>query len=47
MFLTSKLVTYFVDSFNLRMESKSVACLLNGREHIYLIWDLEGEVHLI
>jgi hypothetical protein len=29
------------------MKSKSVVYLLNGREHIYWILDLEGEVHSI
>ena len=29
------------------MKSQSIACLLHGSEHIYWIWDLEGEVHSI
>ena len=29
-FLTSKLITCFVDSFNLRMKSQSIAYVLNG-----------------
>ena len=29
------------------MKSQSIAYLLNGSEHIYWIWDLEGEVHSI
>ena len=47
MLLTSKLITCFIDGFTLRMKSKSIACLLNEREHIYWIWDLEDEVHLV
>jgi hypothetical protein len=47
LFLTSKLFTWFKVGFNLKMESQSIAYLLLGREHIYWIWDLEGEVHSI
>ena len=46
-FLTSKLITGFIDGFTLEMKSQSIAYLLNGSEHIYWIWDLEGEVHSI
>ena len=46
-FLTSKLITGFIDGFTLEMKSKSIAYLLNGSEHIYWLWDLEGEVHSI
>ena len=46
-FLTSKLITCFIDGFTLKMKSKSIAYLLNGSEHIYWIWDLEDEVHSI
>ena len=33
--------------FTLKMNSQSIAYLLNGSEHIYKILDLEGEVHSI
>jgi hypothetical protein len=46
-FLTSELVTCFIDNFNLIMKSQSIAYLLNGSEHIYWILDLEDEVHSI
>ena len=46
-FLTSKLITGFIDGFTLEMKSQSIAYLLNGSEHIYWIWDLEGEVQLV
>ena len=47
MFLTSKLIKCFFDSFTLKRKSQSSAYLLNGIEHIYCILDLENEVHLI
>ena len=34
-FLTSKLIICFIDSFTLKMKSQSIASLLNGSEHIY------------
>ena len=46
-FLTSKLVTWFIGSFTLKMKSQSIAYLLNGSEHMYWIWNLEDEVHSI
>ena len=46
-FLTSKLITCFIDSFTSKMKSQSIAYLLNGSEHIYWILDLEDEVHSI
>jgi hypothetical protein len=46
-FLTSKLSTCFIDGFTSRRKSQSIACLLNGSEHIYWILDLETEVHSI
>ena len=46
-FLTSKLITCFIDGFTLKMKSQSIAYLLNESEHIYWILDLEGEVHSI
>ena len=46
-FLTSKLITCFIDSFTSKMKSQSIAYLLNESEHIYWILDLEGEVHSI
>jgi hypothetical protein len=44
-FLTSKLITCFIDGFTLIRKSQSIVYLLNGGEHIYWILDLEGEVH--
>ena len=44
-FLTSKLITYIIGGFTLKMKSQPIAYLLNGSEHIYWILDLEGEVH--
>ena len=44
-FLTSKLITCFIDGLTLKMKSKSIALSLNGSEDIY--WILEGEVHSI
>ena len=46
-FLNSKLITCFIDDFTLKMKSRSVAYLLNGSEHIYWIFGLEGKVHSI
>ena len=46
-FLTSKLITCFIDGFILILKSQSIAYLLNGNEDIYWILDLEGEVHSI
>jgi hypothetical protein len=46
-FLTSKLFTCFIGGFILSVKSQSIACLLNGSEHIYWILDLEGKVHSI
>ena len=46
-FLTAKLITGFLNGFTLEMRSQSIAYLLNDNEHIYWIWDLEGEVHSI
>ena len=45
-FFTSKLITFFICGFTL-MKSQSIAYLLNGREYIYWILDLEGELHSI
>ena len=45
-FLTSKLITCFIDSFTLKMISQSID-LLNESEHIYCILDFESEVHSI
>ena len=47
MFLTSKLVTCFIDGFTSGMKSQSIAYLIIGSAHIYWILDLEGEVHSI
>jgi hypothetical protein len=45
--LTSKLMTCVIDIFSSGMKSQSIVYLLGGNEHIYLILDLEGEVHSI
>ena len=45
MFLTSKLITCFIDGFTSKMKSHSVAYSLNAREYIYWILDLENEMH--
>ena len=47
MFLSSKLITCFIDSFTSRRKSQSIAYLLTGSEHIYWILDLENQVHSI
>ena len=46
-FLTSKLITCFIDGFTSRMKSRSIVYLRIGSAHIYWILDLEGEVHSI
>ena len=46
-FLTSKLITCFIDGFTLEMKSQSIAYLLNESEHVYWILDFEDEVHSI
>jgi hypothetical protein len=46
-FLSSKLITYFIGGFTLKIKSHSIAYLLNGSDYIYWILDLEGEVHII
>ena len=47
MFLTSKLITCFIDGFTPKRNSQLIACSLNGSEHIYWIMDLENEVYSI
>jgi hypothetical protein len=47
MFLTSKLITSFIEGFTSKRKSQSNAYLLNGNEHIYWSLDLENEVHSI
>ena len=46
-FLTSKLIIWFIGGFTLKMKFQPIAYLFNGSEHTYWIWDLEGEVHSI
>jgi hypothetical protein len=46
-FLTSKLITWFIGGFTLKMRFRPIVYLLNESEHIYWIWDLEDEVHSI
>src|ERR1700738_420510 len=41
MFLTSKLITCFIDGFTSGIKSQSIAYLLIGSTHIYWILDLE------
>ena len=45
MFLTSKLITCFIDGFTSKMKSQSIDYSLNGNEHIYWILHLEDAVH--
>ena len=45
MFLTPKLITCFIDKFNFKMTSQSIAYLLNGSIPIYWILDLGDEMH--
>ena len=45
LFLTSKLITSFIDGFTLKTKSQLIVYLLNESEHIYWILDLEDEVH--
>jgi hypothetical protein len=47
MFITSKLITCFIDGFTFKMKSQSITCLLTRSAHKYCILDLEGEVHSI
>ena len=44
---TSKLLTYFIDGFILRMRSQSIAYLPGESEHTYWILGLKVEVHSI
>ena len=44
-FLTSKLITCFIDDFTSKMKSWSIDHLSSRNEHIYWILDLEDEVH--
>ena len=46
-FLTSILITWFIGGLTLNMKFQLIVHLLNGSEHIYWIWDLDGEVHSI
>ena len=45
MYLTSKLITCFIDSFTSKRKFQSIIHLLNESEHIYWILDLEDKVH--
>jgi hypothetical protein len=47
MFLTSKLITCFIDGFTSGMKTQSIAYLLIESAHINWISDHEGEVHSI
>ena len=42
-FVTSKLITCFIDDFTFETKLWSVAHLLNGSDHMYWILDLEGD----
>ena len=46
-FLTSMLITCFIDGFTSKMKSQPIAYLLNESDHINWIVDLEDEVHSI
>ena len=47
LFLTSKLIICFNDSFTLKRKSQSIAYLLNGSDHRCWILNIENEVHSI
>ena len=47
MFLTSKLITCFIDGFTTKRKSQSIVYFLNGSEHIYWVLDFDNEVHSI
>lgn len=47
MFLTSKLLTHFIDGFILKTKSQFIVYLLNDNEHIYWILNLEDEMYSI
>ena len=44
-FWNFKLITCYIDGFIFKMKSQSIPYLLNGTEHMYLILDIENEVH--
>ena len=46
-FLTSKLIMYFIDGFTSGMKSQSIVYLLIGSAHTYWILDLRDEVQSI
>ena len=46
-FLTSKLITCFIDSFTSKKKSQSIVYLLNESQVVYMILDLKGEMHSI
>ena len=46
-FLTSKLITCFIGDFTLKMKSNQFFIYSMEVKHIYWIWNLENEVHLI
>ena len=47
MFLTSKLITCFIEGFTSKRKSQSIAYLLHEIEQIYWNLDLANEVHSI
>jgi hypothetical protein len=46
-FLTSKLITCFIDGFTFGIKSQSITYFLDESAHLYWILDLEDEVHSI
>ena len=46
-FLTSKLITCFINGFTLKMKSQSIVYLHHESEHIYWILNLENEMHSV
>ena len=46
-FLSSELITSFIDNSTSKRKSQSIAYLFNESEHIYCILNLEDELHSI
>jgi hypothetical protein len=44
-FLTCQLHIWFIGGFTSKMKAQLIGYLLNGREHIYWLLDLDGEMH--
>ena len=46
MFLTSKLMTCYIDSFTSKRKSQSFAYIFNENKHMYEILDLENSINI-